>query len=208
MLLILLLIIIILFIGLIFCFKSKNSKNNYRNSKRYKGIVFFDIDDTLTNTSENVENLISYCLNENYKVGIITASNRPIDYVCNSKSGLKNNFNSPWMSNLLCKHMAKDNFKTYNTLSLTNGKNIKIPYEIQNPPYTFRFERYGLQKGWQMKKCAKENNIEPSKTYLFDDNTDVLRGAKRINPQGTFVHVDNKKLNKKLNVNMLKMILK
>lgn len=201
--LIIFILIVFAIVLLIKLFKPRHSISEFRNinEKKYQGIVFFDIDDTLTNTTENTDELVKFCLENNYKVGIITASNRPKTYVCNGNK--KNNVNSPWMSDVLCDYMSKNKYSTYNTLSLTNGEDVNLPYFGSNKEY----KRYGRQKGWQMIESARKNNIDPSNSYLFDDNIEVLNSAREVNPVGNFIHVDNNVTHETLNIQMLKRVL-
>jgi hypothetical protein len=102
----------------------------------------------------------------------------------------------------LCQHMNNNKFRTYNTMSLTAGNRIYFP-NFNNSTY----DAYGLKKGWQMKKGAEMFGINPSSTFLFDDNQSVILAAKTKNPHGTFVYVNNNIPDHTLNIKMVKSIV-
>ena len=164
----------------------------YKNKQDSKGIVFFDIDDTLSNMEmSEKDNIINHCINKGYKIGIITASLRTPSHVCNGKHA--DTEISPWASDSLCKQLHKDEFKLFNSLIYTAGsENFEFPGNIKDQFF------YGRQKGWQMIQTCQKNNIDISKSFLFDDNPDVLKGANMVNKDGVFVLVDNNSHNKKL----------
>lgn len=194
-------LILIVSIFLVTRNSKKVSKFYKRKSDTPKGIVFFDIDDTLTNISrEEIESVVNHCKNKGYEIGIITASLRTPEYVCDKNKA--NIINSNWAANELCRELNKNNFKLFNSLSTTGGSFIfKFP-EYERDEYF-----YGKQKGWQMLQTAKRQNIDPANTFLFDDNIFVLKGAKQINPSGNFIHIDNNTTEKKLNINLISKIL-
>lgn len=181
--------------------KTKSVSNFHMKKKGLKGIVFFDIDDTLTNIShEEIENVVNYSKEKGYSIGIITASLRTPGYVCDKNKA--NLINSKWATDKLCSELNKNNFKLFNSLSTTSGNFIfKFP-EYEKDEYF-----YGKQKGWQMLQTAIKQNVDPSNTFLFDDNIFVLKGAEKINPKGNFIHVDNNTDHKKLNIDLISKIL-
>ena len=135
-----------------------------------KGIVFFDIDNTLTDMPEqDRESIIHACISAGYDIGIITASMRPKEYLVNS-DGSPNLAMSPWMSIALANILTETNFSTFNTLEYTAGK--YSPLLIVNDPKTF-----GWRKGTQMKINIRNGNYDVKKSYLFDDQKIVLQAA-------------------------------
>lgn len=193
-------LIFLLFVFVIFLIlKKKRSVSNFHMKK--KGIIFFDIDDTLTNIShEEIKKVVKYSKEKGYEVGIITASLRTPKYVCDKNKA--NLITSKWVTDELCSELNKNNFKLFNSLSVTNGNFI-----FKFPDYEKDEYFYGKQKGWQMLQTAIKQNIDPSRTFLFDDNILVLKGAKKINPNGNFIHVDNNTYHKKLNTDLISKIL-
>ena len=182
---------IAMIILLVFITTCKTRKDEYIN-KVSKGIVFFDIDDTLSNMDmREKDNIITHCIDKGYKVGIITASQRTPSHVCNGEYA--NTSISNWSSDSLCKHLENNNFELFNSLVYTTGSgDFKFPENIRD-----RFF-YGKQKGWQMIQSCQKFNIDISKSFLFDDNLDVIMGASMINKNAKYVHVDNNNPGKKL----------
>jgi hypothetical protein len=150
-----------------------------------RGIVFFDIDNTLTDMPErDRESMIVAVTNAGYDIGIITASMRPKHYLVN-EDGTPNLTASPWMSTALAKILVDTDFKTFNTLEFTAGKYSPI---FRSPdPKTF-----GWRKGLQMKTCIRNGNYNVKKSYLFDDQQLVLTAAKEKCPGARFVIVNNR----------------
>jgi hypothetical protein len=154
-------------------------------TNRKRGIVYFDIDDTLTTmTPEDKESVINYCIDKGYEVGIITASDRPIESL-GTRNGSTSLTCPSWMPHKLYTCMENVDFETYNSQSLTSGLLISFP--------SFGDDIYsvGRKKGWQMILGASILGYMPSQTFLFDDNKDVITGASEINRYGKFIHVNN-----------------
>lgn len=159
-----------------------------------RGIVYFDIDDTLTTMKpDDKESIIIECLQNGFGVGIITASDRPIDYVCVHDKA--NKLMSPWMPHALCEWMSIRNFDTYNSMSLTAGEKIKFPY----------FDSYGGKKGWQLEHGRKLFGVDT--TILFDDNSEVIREAMFYSPKSLYVHIDNANSDKQLDLELIQNII-
>lgn len=154
-------------------------------SQKVKGIVYFDIDDTLSTAHFNhKEAAIDAILNKGYGVGIITASDRTIEHVCSGNQA--NQELSPWMPDSLCGWMSNRDFDTYNSRSLTAGKRTTLPN------FGGTYEEIGRKKGWQMKHGMELLGIEDaSKVILLDDNTRVIEDASQYFPHGRFINVNN-----------------
>lgn len=164
----------------------KKSVSSYSNRKsKLKGIVYFDIDDTLSTAHFDDKNkAIKAILNKGYGVGIVTASDRTINDVCHGNRA--NQQFSPWMPDALCDWMSKRDFDTYNSRSLTAGKKTPFPY------FGGMYEEIGQKKGWQMKHGMDLFEVEDaSNVILFDDNRTVIEDALQYFPQGRFVNVNN-----------------
>ena len=172
-------------------FKNKPSK--------ISGIVYFDVDDTLTNMpDEDRERIIRHCVDRGYKVGIITASMRTPGHAC-TETGDSGAY---WSSNSLCNELKNDKFKLFNSLLYTSGDRNFI-----FPSFGNGMTVYGRQKGWQMLESSRQFGVDPSNTYLFDDNKSVLVGAEEINPTGNFVYVNNNTQTNTLDYNMISRII-
>lgn len=167
-------------------------------NKIYKGLVCFDLDDTLTNaTFKEIEECLEYLTKENYKIGIITASRRKIDHVC-----LENKSNVHWCPNKLCEILNNDNFENFNSLSVTSG----IDHEIEIPIFKTYDESssfFGMRKAIQMMGCKNKYKINESQCHLFDDQPLVLKWAKTIMPKAHYHLVDNNTPDKKISVEYL-----
>ena len=150
------------------------TSENFKN--KIKGICYFDIDDTLTSAMENTDEIIQECLDNNFAVGIITASGRTIDDICSGdKAGGYQNAN--WMSNKLCKQFREENGKMFNSLRVVAG-NTEFPESYPNG------SSYGYIKGFNM-QYGKDNyypDVKDKCTILFDDNPYVLNDVKKFNP--------------------------
>ena len=176
------------FIGyFLYKYFSKKSVSSYSNrqSSKLKGIVYFDIDDTLSTARFDVKDkAIESILNKGYGVGIVTASDRTIDDVCHGNRA--NQQFSPWMPDAMCDWMSSRNFDTYNSRSLTAGNKITFPH------FGGTYEEIGRKKGWQMKYGMHSLGInDASNVILFDDNAAVIEDALQYFPHGRFVNVNN-----------------
>ena len=187
MFLVLVLVLVLSFIvNLLYKKFFKKSVNTFLNVKpKLKGIVYFDIDDTLSTARFDDKNkAINSILEKGYGVGIVTASDRPINHVCSGNQANKQF--SPWMPDALCDWMSNRDFDTYNSWSLTAGKKTEFPH------FGGMYEEMGHKKGWQMKSGMDLLGIEnASNVILFDDNTRVIEDALQYFPQGRFINVNN-----------------
>jgi hypothetical protein len=148
-----------------------NSSDAVEINHTTNGIVYFDVDGTLTSVIDNHNKLVEECIDMGYLYGIITASNRTLWDVCVSpnKSAVR------WMPDGLCKDST-----LYNSRSLVAGSsNFPIGY-----PYG---ESQGYIKGWLMDygRNLKDSTIPDRNVVLFDDDPDFISGVKRFNPNFT-----------------------
>jgi hypothetical protein len=151
-------------INSLFCNKEFYKKNNKK-----KGICYFDIDDTLTTATGNIDNLMKKCIDNNFAVGIITASPRKIEHLCNGDKSIQ-----PWIPDFLCKQFNTDP-SLYNSSIVLSGKprtTPKIPYNI-----------YGIVKAHDMEYCRNLHHpyIPDKCLVLFDDQKDIISNVKKYN---------------------------
>lgn len=174
----------------------------YYYNRSNVGVVFFDIDDTLSTMRMcDQDDIIQHCLDKGYDVGIITASDRPIDYLVN-RDGTANKDKSPWMSGKLARYLHDTGFRTYNSRSLTRG----IPSSFPNFRRDARM--FGWKKGYQMRVAVDEFGYDPSKSYLLDDQAIVLRAANEIYTGPNYIQIDNNDHTKQLNTVLIKRLIK
>mgnify|MGYP002634350144 CR=1 FL=1 len=160
---------------------------------RYRGIVLFDIDGTLTtNTRENNHEVVQYFLDRNYSVGICTAG--PI-YSPNTLLFYE------WMPENLYLFMRRHDFNTFNNVS------TKIVCGRYNP-YLLK-EMYSMNDiGWN-KGIALENSAEifditnPSKMFLFDNEPEVLLGCHHYNKNMIVIPAGEPAIHENLSVKLL-----
>ena len=153
-----------------------NSPNtNYITNKQPispKGICYFDIDNTLTTADGNIDDMMNVCLDNNFDIGIITASNRTLSMLCDGDKSKKQ-----WMSDVMCKRFNQTNGKLYNS-SVSVGGNPTLPpnYPNNNNP--------GYNKGFDMTFCRDSfyNDIPDKCLLLFDDDPVYLKGVNKFNP--------------------------
>lgn len=146
------------------------------NTEKIKGICYFDIDNTLTSAQGNPDEIIQECLDNNFAVGIVTASGRTIDDICSEdKAGGYQNAN--WMSNKLCKQFRENDGKMFNSLRIVAGKTV-FPKDYPSD------KSFGYIKGFDMDygKTLSYPSVPDKCVVLFDDNPDVLRDVKKYNP--------------------------
>jgi hypothetical protein len=147
-----------------------------KKDKSIRGICYFDIDNTLTSAQGNPDEIIQECLDNNFAVGIITASGRTIDDICSGdKAGGYQNAN--WMSDKLCKQFRENDGKMFNSLRIVAGKTV-FPKDYPSD------KTFGYIKGFDMDygKTLSYPSVPDKCVVLFDDNPDVLRGVKKYNP--------------------------
>jgi len=163
------LLFIILCIIVVFCVCKKE---NY--TSRVKGICYFDIDGTLTSSQNDRNDLIKQCLDNNFAVGIITASGRRIHNVCDGDRPIV-----PWMPSTLCKQFNK-NRGMYNSTTVLAGKSLhtEIPsdYPLNESP--------GYVKGYAMAHGRDKfyPNVPDKCVVLFDDQISFMKDVHRFNP--------------------------
>lgn len=139
--------------------------------EKTKGICYFDIDGTLTTANGDRDAIMRECLDNNFAIGIITASNRKIEDVCDGDVPREN-----WMPKLLCEQFNKNGGKMYNSTRVVAGNtNFPVGY-----PYN---KDQGYIKGFDMDNGRNSfyPNIPDKCVVLFDDQLGVLNGVKTYN---------------------------
>lgn len=172
---ILILVLLTLSYFLIYFIVGLNNRVTYctdKTCKEYpKGICYFDIDDTLTTAKGDKDEIVKQCLDNNFAIGIITASTRKVEDICEgSKAKVE------WMSDLLCEQFQKNNAKMYNSASVVAGSEVfPVDYPIG--------ESHGIIKGYNMEYGRKTfyPNVSDKCVVLFDDQQRVLDDVKKYN---------------------------
>ena len=167
--------LILLLIYFIYLYNIKKSvkkpvKTHLKNTKT-KGICYFDIDGTLTTANGNRDLMVQECLDNNFDVGIITASNRKISDMCSG-----NKANVDWMSDILCKKLNENGGKMYNSRDIIAGeKNFPLNYPHNKDP--------GYKKGFGMVYGRDKfyPDIPDKCVVLFDDDPSFIQGVKNYN---------------------------
>jgi hypothetical protein len=162
-------VLLLLLLGLIFYFAIAS---NEQYSKKYSGIVLFDIDGTLSTGIEN-EKVVDYFLDNNFAVGIITAG-------AMYHPGNLHKFS--WMPKNLYNFMVENSFNTFNNVvtNIVNGKKELI--EIPTHSNLNFYENLGFKKAILLEKNAKIYNIHDyNKIILVDNDPSYIKGAKKYN---------------------------
>lgn len=157
--------------------KSKKSKPIILSDNIPRGICYFDIDDTLTTAIDSPDDIIQACLDNNFAVGISTASKRTINDICEVDGTPKES----WMSHKLCKQFRENPNMFNSAYPIIAGMTQNNP----NFPRNRQEETQGAMKGFHM-KYGKETiypNIPDKCVVLFDDNTQFINDMKKSQPR-------------------------
>lgn len=141
------------------------------NSDNVKGICYFDIDDTLTTAKGDKDEIVKQCLDNNFAIGIITASSRKVDDICDG-----NKAKVEWMSDLLCEQFQNNNARMYNSSNIVAGSQI-IPKDYPIGASQGIIKAYDMEYGRKM----FYPNISDKCVVLFDDQQHVLEDVKKYN---------------------------
>lgn len=149
-----------------------------KNSKKFKGLVLFDIDGTLT-TGKNNEAVVQLCIDNDWAVGICTAG---------SIYSMENLLNYDWMPRNLYDFIVEHNNITFNNVSseYLMGKLNKDAYTHLHKymPIILRYWYpfvYGFRKGFALTETAKALGIENGSLILCDDLRIFIEGALTYN---------------------------
>lgn len=154
-----------------------------------KKLLLVDIDDTLTNINPVTSTeVLKFAVTNGYDLGVITASNRPPQMLCDGARGNKSQ--SPYMPDFLCEYLHRTDYKTYNNYTMTMGQPHDIdrthPYLDVNNRY-----KYGWRKGVQASIVRDALNFD--EVVILDDQRVVCDGINHsTNDQITAFIVDNK----------------
>lgn len=177
-----------------FCDGTKCNITNTNTIKpNIKGIVYFDIDKTLTTSTKQENNkIIKFCIDNGFAVGIITASNRRVSNLCFELNTFEQ---SAWMPDILCTQFKETNGKMFNSAVEVDGKEITSTYPLNYP----HGKSQGFIKGFNMIFGRNKNypNIPDNRIVLFDDQQLVIDD----------VHIFNKNLQTQLVKNKLTLEL-
>jgi hypothetical protein len=171
-LLLLLLLLLLLYTFYHIIITSFNCQEKYtkrKNISKKKGICYFDIDDTLTTATGNIDNLVKKCIDNDFAVGIITASSRKLEHICDGPKS-----KHPWMPDLLCKQFNQ-NPALYNSSVVLSGKTRPTP--------TIPYSKYGMVKAHDMEYCRNLHypHIHNKCLVLFDDQKQIISNVKIYN---------------------------
>ena len=173
-----LLLLLLLLLFSIYCLYIILSYPKYSQeySTDIKGICYFDIDGTLISANGSTDEMIKVCLDNNFAVGIITASTRKIEHICDGDKG-----RFDWMPNLLCKQFSENGGKMYNSIVVVSGDSI---FPRDYPHWASNGVNPGYIKGFNMKYGRDKfyPHVPDEMVVLFDDQQPVLDGVKQFNP--------------------------
>ena len=144
-------------------------------SSGYKGICYFDIDGTLITANGDRDEMMKTCLDNNFDIGIITASPRTLDMLCNLDTGKSK---EKWMPDTLCKRFSDTGGMLFNSSNTVAGKN-HLPTN-----YPKDSSDYGYIKGFDMTFCRDSfyPDIPDKCLLLFDDDPIYIKGVNKFNP--------------------------
>ena len=149
------------------------SKNKFLKSEKYlhkyRGLVLFDIDGTLSTGKDN-SNVVQKCIDNGFAVGICTAGRiYTIDNI----------LSYDWMPHNLYKFIRKHDDITFNNVAsgiLLGKKNITAYLDLPN-------YHPGFLKGFAMIETGKALGIiDPNCIILCDDQKSYIHNVLKYNP--------------------------
>jgi hypothetical protein len=149
-----------------------DGKNCKKTESKTKGICYFDIDGTMTTANGDRDEMMRQCLDNNFAIGIVTASSRRLEDICNGDKS-----KDIWMSDLLCKQFQDNGAKMYNSTKDIAGKEV---FPLGYPAN----KEQGIIKGFDMTfgRDSFYKDIPDKCVVLFDDQQQVLDGVRKFNP--------------------------
>ena len=151
--------------------------------KKYKGMIFFDIDGTLATGKENKE-IVDYCLSKGLEVGVLTAS---------SKYTTQNLHTFEWMPPNLYELLTNNHFRTFSSIAGNVVGGVYNPSFYAKAKSSQKYQEdmekcgrdnycvLGWMKGYVMEKMSHEFGISDMKCVgIADDN--LLVGIRTFNP--------------------------
>lgn len=152
----------------------EDHKNIKNLKKKFKGLVLFDIDGTLT-TCKNNEEVVQTCIDNGWAVGICTAG---------SIYSIDNLLNFEWMPRNLYDFMIEHNNITFNNVAsgyLMGKPNYNAYAKLQKyVPYDSPLV-YGFRKGFALSETGKALGISSNSLILCDDLKIFIKGAMYYN---------------------------
>lgn len=151
---------------------------------KYKGIVLFDIDGTLTDQGHSGEDnakLVQICLDTGFAVGINTAGGYTPDLWQNWPPDQQYN----WMPKNLVDFMKAHNWNTFNAVRIgyLNGKVDQQAYVSIDKNIPPNIDPFGWRKGFALEQTAKLYGItNPECIIMFDDLPSFIDGMLAWNP--------------------------
>lgn len=154
---------------LIVYFIITNNKDNFSN--KYKGLVLFDVDGTLTtNSAENNYSVVQACIDNSFAVGICTAG---------SIYSMQNILSYNWMPKNLYNFILQEDNITFNNVGskILMGQSDVISYsKLSN-------QHPGFLKGFALEKTANALGItNPKCMILCDDDSGYIKHFLKYNP--------------------------
>jgi len=144
-------------------------------STRFKGLVLFDVDGTLT-TGTNNEEIVEMCINDGWAVGICTAG-----YIYN----MDNLLNFSWMPKNLHNFIKQYGNVTFNNTAsgFLLGKLNREAYEKVDMALPPNINIMGFRKGFALTHTGHALGItDPKFLVLCDDMNSFIKGALTFNP--------------------------
>jgi len=142
----------------------------------FRGLVLFDVDHTLTTGNHN-EEVVQYCLDTGWAVGICTAG---------SIYSMDNLMSFSWMPRNLYDFMRTHNSMTFNNVAsgILKGKFEPQAYNNLSPTNSIdSMEVLGYRKGFALVETGRALGItDPTCLILCDDRPDFMQGALHYNP--------------------------
>jgi hypothetical protein len=189
--------IILVIVSLIILYTLSKTKEHYTKPK-YKGLVLFDIDGTLTTGKENYA-VVKYCIDNNYAVGISTAG---------GIYNMKNLQHYKWMPKNLLTFIKNNKNVTFNNVRsgyLAGEYNPDIYSKIYRKFNSYTLEQYGYAKGLSMYHTMKALKLsKESKLILCDDLKEFIEGYLMFDKTYQYVYCGD---NNGLTLDKIKMLI-
>lgn len=171
-------IILVVIIVLLYHFWPKKKENKSSKSivpsSKYKGLVLFDVDGTLT-TGKNNEEVVQACIDNGWAVGICTAG---------GIYRMDNLMTFNWMPKNLWDFIHSNGNVTFNNVSsgFLMGKMNRDAYDTLKSKIPHGVDVFGYRKGFALDKTGKALGIaNPDCLILCDDMTAFINGVHAYN---------------------------
>jgi hypothetical protein len=168
-------LVTVLLIFIFYLYLKKDSGKDTYNHPKYKGIVLFDIDGTLSTGLQN-EKVVQYFIDRKYAVGISTAG---------AMYHPNNLLEFAWMPMNLYNWMEQHNFNTFNNVGSGILCGQYNPEAFNNSNERNDLDLYnmlGWRKGLTLAKTAELYDItDPKKMILLDNDPSYIKGLSLYN---------------------------